>query len=54
MDNHNLASHMSNDSHKAAMIDPLAPPDPTLREEQENDQAQPKKRTPAVALDAKL
>jgi hypothetical protein len=45
---------MSNDSHKAAMIDPLAPPDPTLREEQENDQAQPKKRTPAVALDAKL
>jgi hypothetical protein len=38
----------------ATQLDPLAPTDPTLREAQEKDKPQIKKRIAAVSLDPKL
>jgi hypothetical protein len=55
MEGHNEDLGFGDDAHQIAVIDPLAPPDPTSREQQEKQKSEKNnKRKEIVKLDSKL
>jgi hypothetical protein len=54
MDDYDTFSAAQDEQISSIQLDPLAPTDPTLREEQEKDKTKIKKRTAAISLDPKL
>ncbi|KAG2176746.1 hypothetical protein INT44_007410 [Umbelopsis vinacea] len=54
MDDYDTFYAAQDDQISSTQLDPLAPTDPTLREEQEKDKTKIKKRTAAISLDPKL